>query len=117
MNCLETANKLVSGDRQQDYGHPIEDFSKTALIWQAILGIEITPEQVALCMVGVKISREVNKHKPDNIIDGCGYFRTLEMVHEYKEKQDKPSHLSMPEMSADKEDSHPPMMIKGIIYP
>jgi hypothetical protein len=85
-NCLETANELVSGDRQNDYGHPIHDFSRTAKIWSAILRVEVTPEQVALCMVGVKLSRECNKHKDDNIIDGCGYFRTLEMVHEYKEK-------------------------------
>lgn len=84
LNCLQIADSLVSGDRQQDYGHPIEDFTRTALIWEAILGIEVTPEQVALCMVGVKISREVNQHKADNIIDGCGYLRTLEMVYEYK---------------------------------
>ena len=86
-NCLQTADSLVSGDRQQDYGHPIEDFRKTAKIWSAILGIDVTPEQVALCMVGVKISREVNKHKADNIVDGCGYFRTLEMIHEYYENK------------------------------
>jgi hypothetical protein len=87
VNCLETANQLVSGDRQADYGHPIDDFRKTAMIWGAILGIDVTPEQVALCMVGVKISREVNKHKADNIVDGCGYFRTLELVHEKLEEE------------------------------
>src|SRR5574343_212429 len=86
LNCLETANELVSGDRQDDYGHPFHDFSKTAKIWEVILGVPVTPEQVALCMVGVKISREVNKHKDDNIIDGCGYFRTLEMIHEYRNR-------------------------------
>jgi hypothetical protein len=86
-NCLEIANGLVSGDRQDDYGHPIHDFTRTAQIWGAILGIDVSPEQVALCMVGVKISRECNKHKGDNIVDGCGYFRTLEMVHEYKESE------------------------------
>ena len=61
----------------------------TALIWSAILGITVTPQQVALCMVGVKISREVNKHKADNIVDGCGYFRTLEMVHEKLEEEEQ----------------------------
>lgn len=87
-NCLEIANELVSGDRQADYGHPIDDFSRTAKIWTAILsekllpGTQVTAEEVALCMVGVKISRECNKPKADNIVDGCGYFRTLEMVKE-----------------------------------
>jgi hypothetical protein len=91
-NCLGIAQQLVSGDRQDDYGHPIHDFTKTALIWTAILkdklkdGEAVSATDVPLMMVGVKISREVNKHKADNLIDGCGYFRTLEMVHEYEQK-------------------------------
>ncbi len=31
-------------------------------------------------MVGVKISREVNTHKRDNLVDAAGYLRTLEML-------------------------------------
>jgi hypothetical protein len=83
-NCLQIADLLVGGDRNADYGHPFHDFSRTAKIWGAILGIDVTPEQVALCMVGVKISRECNKPKDDNVIDGCGYFRTLEMVKDFR---------------------------------
>lgn len=79
---LEEAQRLVHGNRGDDYGHPFDDFSKTALIWQAIFGIPVTPEQVALAMVGVKISREVNKPKRDNCVDGAGYFETLSMVKE-----------------------------------
>lgn len=79
---LQEAQRLVHGNRGADYGHPYFDFSKTALIWQAVLGIPVTPEQVALCMVGVKISREVNKPKRDNLVDGAGYFETLSMVRE-----------------------------------
>ena len=54
---LEEAQRIVYGDRGENYGHPFEDFSRTAKIWSAILEIEITPEQVALCMVGLKIGR------------------------------------------------------------
>lgn len=79
-NPLDVANKLVDGDRQSAYGHPFDDFSKTAKIWSAILGIDVTPRQVALCMIGVKISREVNKHKDDNLDDMAGYIKTLWMV-------------------------------------
>jgi hypothetical protein len=83
-NCLEIANELVSGDRGESYGHPAEDFGRTALIWSAILGTKVTAKQVALCMIGVKISREVNAHSPDNLIDMAGYARTAEMVVEYE---------------------------------
>jgi hypothetical protein len=79
-SVLEEAHRLVHGDRGADYGTPYEDFSRTALIWSAILGITVLAEQVALCMVGVKISREVNQPKRDNRVDMAGYAETLDMV-------------------------------------
>lgn len=84
---LQEAQRLVHGDRGEAYGHPLDDFSKTAKIWSAILGIDVTPQQVALCMVGVKISREVNAPKRDNRVDGAGYFETLDMVEAELERR------------------------------
>ena len=83
-SILYEAHNLVHGVRGEDYGHPYEDFSRTAKIWSAILGVDVTPEQVALCMIGVKISRECNKPKRDNRIDIAGYAETLDMVVNYK---------------------------------
>lgn len=82
MNVLEEANSLVHGDRQQAYGHPFFDFSRTAQLWSAILGQDVSPEQVALCMVAVKISRLCNAYKRDSIVDMAGYAATLQMVIE-----------------------------------
>ena len=94
-SILEEAKRIVHGDRGENYGHPFEDFSRTAKIWSAILGINIEPEQVALCMVGVKISREVNRPKRDNVVDGAGYFENLEMVkHERKRRKSMEQHPS-----------------------
>jgi hypothetical protein len=76
------AASLVTGDRQEDYGHPLDDFTRAGKIWEAILGFPVTAEQVALCMVGIKISRQTNTPKLDNVIDGIGYFLTLAMVQE-----------------------------------
>ncbi len=78
------AANLVTGDRQEDYGHPLDDFTRAGKIWEAILGFPVTAEQVALCMVGIKISRQTNTPKLDNVIDGIGYFLTLAMVQEEK---------------------------------
>lgn len=79
-SILEEAQQLVHGDRGEDYGHPLDDFARTAQIWSAILGIKITPEQVGLCMVGVKLSRQCHRPKRDNLVDGAGYFETVAMV-------------------------------------
>ena len=86
---LDEAKRLVQGNRGASYGHPIEDFSRTALIWQAILGVEVTPEQVALCMIGVKLSRLVqsaNHH--DSQVDIAGYVLTYSMVRERRDASD-----------------------------
>lgn len=77
-SILPEAESLVHGDRNKDYGPPIEDFTRTAKIWSAILGIEIRPEQVPLCMIAVKLSRECNRPKRDNMVDIAGYAETCE---------------------------------------
>ena len=83
------ADRLVSGDRNAYYGHALDDFSKTALFWSAILGIQVTPEQVAMCMEAVKMSREINRHKRDNLVDLCGYAKCHELVIAEKERRFK----------------------------
>jgi hypothetical protein len=96
--CQE-ADRIVSSDRGNDYGHPFDDFSKTGKIWGAVLNdwkkspdlADVPPELVALCMVGVKISRQTNRHKRDNLVDGCGYFKTAELVMERKAELQKAS--------------------------
>jgi hypothetical protein len=76
------AAELVSGERQEAYGHPLDNFTRASKIWSVILGCEVSAEQVALCMVGMKVAREVNQSKPDTVVDGIGYFLTLNMIQE-----------------------------------
>ena len=83
------AADLVTGSRQVDYDHPFDNFSRAAKIWGAILGIEVSAEQVALCMVGMKISREVANQKLDNTVDGIGYFLTLAMVTQERAERER----------------------------
>ena len=87
-DIADYAVSLVSGDRQNDYGHPLDDFTRAGKIWEAILGFPVTAEQVALCMVGVKIAREVHGQKLDNAIDGIGYFLTLAMVQQERAERE-----------------------------
>lgn len=77
---LEEAQRLVYGDRGADYGHPLDDYTRTAALWSTILGVPVTAEQAVLCMIGVKISRECNKHKRDNLVDIPGYAECLQRI-------------------------------------
>jgi len=81
-NVLQEANRLVHGNRGADYGHPLDDFSRTAQMWSAIMGRQVTANQVGLCMVAVKLSRECNKPKRDNLVDVAGYAETVQMLKE-----------------------------------
>lgn len=84
--CCQEADRIVGGDRRAEYGPVSEGLTRTALIWSGILGVTVTPEQVCLCMVGLKVSRECHKHGRDSLVDICGYARVLELYHEEKTK-------------------------------
>lgn len=80
-NILQQAEQAVYSDRAADYGTVTDNFGNTAKLWSAILDKEITPEQVGLCMVALKISRQKFKFKLDNLIDIAGYAATLEKLN------------------------------------
>lgn len=80
-SILPEAHELVHGARQQDYGHPLDDFACTGRIWGALLGIpDVPPEKVALCLIAMKLSRESRVPKRDNRVDIAGYAETAEMI-------------------------------------
>jgi hypothetical protein len=84
-SVCEEANR-TSGTRQSSYGHPVYDFTRTARIWEVILergAGEISPEQVGLCMIGVKISRQCHKPKRDNLVDIAGYAQAVQLIQEF----------------------------------
>lgn len=81
-NILHEADKLVHGDRGNDYGSPREDFERTAKLMSAVLGTSVTAEQVPLLMMCVKLSRQCHKPKRDNLVDIAGYAETAGMLEE-----------------------------------
>ena len=72
---LNEAADIINGDREDTYGTPQQNFACVAKIWSAILGIEISPTQVCLCMIGVKLGRAATgkiDHQ-DNYRDMAGF--------------------------------------------
>ena len=79
---LEDAKALVTGARVEDYGTARESFGRIAKLWSAALGVEISPTEVALCMILLKVSREINGHKRDSLVDIAGYAKNIEILEE-----------------------------------
>lgn len=80
VEALREAARIIAGDRDAQYGGPEENFDRIAKIWSVVLGIEVTTEDVAMCMVGLKVARYAAKSgfQADTWIDiagyaGCGY--------------------------------------------
>ena len=67
----------IRGDRGAIYGHPYINHKRIAQLWTTFLGFPITPDQAAICMALVKISRlaETTGHRGrDGFVDACAYI-------------------------------------------
>ena len=93
-SILEEAKKLVDGARGDKYGHPADDFAALGRFWGAILTRyyegqgrtlhidDIPPATVALMLGAIKLNREAARHMRDNLVDGVGYWYTVELIKE-----------------------------------
>lgn len=75
VEALREAARIISGERDKQYGKPEDNFKRIAKIWSVTLGIEITNEDVAMMMVGLKLARYASKSgfQPDTWVDIAGY--------------------------------------------
>lgn len=78
-DILHEAYRLTSGDRQNSYGPPDQDFQRTATMWEVLLGCPVSTVQVAMCMVAPKMSRMTHQPKRDSLVDMAGYTRCAQM--------------------------------------
>ena len=74
---LTDAQKIVCKDREKQYGSPEDSFTQIAELWNAYLYPGQTPslqaKDVGMMMILLKVARESNRHKEDNLIDIAGY--------------------------------------------
>jgi hypothetical protein len=69
---------LVVRDRRRAYGQPRELFERVAVRWSQLLGVRVTPRQVATCVIDLKLARLANDSGHlDSITDIAGYAAIL----------------------------------------
>lgn len=76
-NILEQANDIVfkrSQEKQRQYGDFSESIKKTATMVSIMSNKEITPDDVYNTMIALKLVRESNAHKEDNLLDAIAYM-------------------------------------------
>lgn len=79
-NMLNIAATVVA-ERHEQYGSAKPLFDHIAKRWSLVLGVEVAPEQVALCLIDLKMARLVhNPDHHDSIIDVAGYAALLREV-------------------------------------
>lgn len=79
-SILQEAERIINEPRRDSYGDAKESFQRIADVWGAVLKTEVTPHQVALCMIGLKLCREVGKPHRDNLVDIAGYAALAELT-------------------------------------
>ena len=84
MSVLEEAIETVK-QRQDSYDDPYRNHVRIAKLWSVVLGTAVTPQQVALCMLQLKVAREMYKHSHDNVVDMAGYINCLDVINQAEE--------------------------------
>ena len=80
MNILEKANEIVnlrSEEKDRQYGDFHECMDKAALIASLMSNKDITIVDMYNCMVALKMARQANCHKEDNLLDAVAYIGSL----------------------------------------
>jgi len=89
-SVLEEAQKLIHGDRQESYDHPYDNHRRVAsllsILWEKKLKEPLTPREVAMGVMLIKVAREMFTSKRDNGVDICGYAGVIEMIDEKEEE-------------------------------
>lgn len=87
------AEKLVLGQRNVDYGHPLDNFTDVAAGWSVLVGTPISAKQVPLMMEWLKLCRNkqslraTGNFHTDTLIDQAGYALTAQILEEEVERR------------------------------
>lgn len=81
-SVTQEAHNIINGDRKEAYGPVTESFQKIADLATRLTGHPLTSIDVCWIMIALKICREQNQHKRDNLVDLCGYADLMNQLME-----------------------------------
>lgn len=76
---LDEVKKILNGDRQREYGSPDKSLETIAKLWTTYIhtsldvDLKITPSDVCMMMVLLKVARQSNSKDRDSYRDIIGY--------------------------------------------
>ncbi len=86
-DILTEARDIIYGDREQAYGDPGVNLRRIADLWTTYLrnravdlDAPLSAEDVCWMMVLLKIARNQNQVKRDNLVDAVGYVALIERM-------------------------------------
>ena len=90
-DILEHSHSIIYKREEEEgarkYGPMKEGMDRASKIASATTGKDITPKDMYICLVALKLSRESYNKKYDNLLDAIGYLAGL--YEHYKEDYDK----------------------------
>jgi hypothetical protein len=87
-NILNKAYDIVyarAEEKDRMYGSPVESFQKASKIASILCGKEISVKDIIRVQMALKLSRESNAHKEDNLVDLVAYASVLNDVENIPE--------------------------------
>lgn len=85
-SILQEAINITSGDRRRDYDKATPNHERIAGAWNWYLGARpdaaapISPKDVSIMMLLLKVAREAHTSKRDNFVDMAGYARCAAQI-------------------------------------
>ena len=72
--------QVTIDQRGRDYGTPAENLKSISTLWSMHLEFDITEYDVAIMMTMLKLARNANEPKDDNLLDAAAYLALADSV-------------------------------------
>lgn len=77
-------------DREDEYGPAARNFAHVAARWSLTLGVTVSPAQVVLCLIDLKLARlSSDPTHFDSIVDVAGYASLLADLDDPRQFDDR----------------------------